>query len=95
MSDALDRRITVTEISPMDHPIDVPPDSTAAFVGRALRGPLNTPVLIESFAAFHRRFGGTWQRSSLGPAVQIRVLLDLRYRLFIRQTQLVLDAAVL
>ena len=70
MSDALDRRITVTEISPMDHPIDVPPDSTAAFVGRALRGPLNTPVLIESFAAFHRRFGGTWQRSSLGPAVQ-------------------------
>ncbi len=54
----------------MDHPIDVPPDSTAAFVGRALRGPLNTPVLIESFAAFHRRFGGTWQRSSLGPAVQ-------------------------
>jgi hypothetical protein len=26
--------------------------------------------LIESFAAFHRRFGGTWQRSSLGPDVQ-------------------------
>jgi phage tail sheath protein FI len=54
----------------MDRPIDVPPDSTAAFVGRALRGPLNTPVLIESYAAYHRRFGGTWQRSSLGPAVQ-------------------------
>jgi hypothetical protein len=54
----------------MDRPIDVPLHSTAAFVGRALRGPLNTPVLIESFAAFHRRFGGTWQRSSLGPAVQ-------------------------
>ena len=70
MSDALDRGITVTEISPMDRPIDVPVDSTAAFVGRALRGPLNTPVLIESFAAFHRRFGGIWQRSSLGPAVQ-------------------------
>lgn len=70
MSDALDRGITVTEISPMDRPIDVPPDSTAAFIGRALRGPLNTPVLIESIAAFQRRFGGTWQRSSLGPAVQ-------------------------
>lgn len=54
----------------MDRPIDVAPESTAAFVGRALRGPLNTPVLVESFAAFHRRFGGTWQRSSLGPAVQ-------------------------
>ena len=70
MSDALDRGITVTEIAPMDRPIGVPLDSTAAFVGRALRGPLNTPVLIESFAAFHRRFGGIWQRSSLGPAVQ-------------------------
>jgi phage tail sheath protein FI len=62
--------ITVTEISPMDRPIDVPLHSTAAFVGRALRGPLNTPVLIESVAAFRRRFGGIWQRSSLGPAVQ-------------------------
>ena len=70
MSDALDRGYTVTEISPMDRPIDVPLDSTAAFVGRALRGPLNIPVLTESFKAFERRFGGTWQRSSLGPAVQ-------------------------
>lgn len=70
MSDALDRGITVTEIAPMDRPIDVPFDSTAAFVGRALRGPLNTPVKIDSFGAFHRRFGGTWQRSSLGPAVK-------------------------
>jgi len=70
LSDVLDRGYTVTEISPMDRPIDVPLDSTAAFVGRALRGPLNTPVLVDSFAAFHRRFGGMWQRSSLGPAVQ-------------------------
>jgi len=70
LSDALDRGITVTEIAPMDRPIGVPLDSTAAFVGRALRGPPNTPVLIESFAAFHSRFGGIWQHSSLGPAVQ-------------------------
>jgi hypothetical protein len=54
----------------MDRPIDVPLHSTAAFIGRALRGPLNTPVLVENFAAFHRRFGGIWQRSPLGPAVQ-------------------------
>ena len=70
MSDALDRGITVTEIAPMDRPIDVATDSMAAFVGRALRGPLNTPVLVESFGEFHRRFGGIWQRSSLGPAVK-------------------------
>ena len=54
----------------MDQPIAVAPETTAAFVGRALRGPLNTPVLIGSFAAFRRRFGDIWQRSSLGPAVQ-------------------------
>jgi phage tail sheath protein FI len=70
LSDELDRGITVTEIAAMDQPIDVATETTAAFVGRALRGPLDTPVLIDSYAAFCRRFGGTWQRSSLGPAVQ-------------------------
>lgn len=70
MSDAFDQGITVTELAPMDLPIDVATETTAAFVGRALRGPLNTPVLIESFAAFQRRFGGVWHRSSLGPAVE-------------------------
>lgn len=54
----------------MDRPIDVPLDTMAAFVGRALRGPLNTPILIDGFAMFQRRFGGIWQRSILGPAVQ-------------------------
>ena len=70
MSDASDRGITVTEIAPMDQPIDVAPETTAAFVGRALRGPLNTPVLIHHFGEFRRRFGDVWSRSSLGPAVQ-------------------------
>lgn len=70
MSDVNDRGITVTEIAAMDQPIDVATETTAAFVGRALRGPLDTPVLITNFAAFGRRFGGIWQRSSLGPAVK-------------------------
>ncbi len=70
MSDTLDRGITVTEIAAMDEPIDVSPETTAAFVGRALRGPLNTPVLIKSFGEFRRRFGDLWTRSSLGPAVR-------------------------
>jgi hypothetical protein len=70
LSDAVDRGITVTEIAAMDQPIDVSPETTAAFVGRALRGPLNTPVLITSFGDFQRRFGGSWSRSSLGPAVR-------------------------
>jgi len=70
LSDALDRGITVTEIAPMDRPVDAAPHTAAAFVGRALRGPLNTPVLVDSFATFKRRFGGIWHRSSLGPAVR-------------------------
>ena len=70
MSDAVGRGITVTEIAPMDQPIDTAPETTAAFVGRALRGPLNTPVLVHHFGDFRRRFGDSWSRSSLGPAVQ-------------------------
>ena len=70
MSDSFDRGITVTEIAPMDQPIDVAPETTAAFVGRALRGPLNTPVLVHHFGEFRRHFGSSWSRSSLGPAVQ-------------------------
>ena len=69
MSDTADRGITVTEIAAMDQPIDVAPETTAAFVGRALRGPLNTPVLVHTFGQFRRRFGDAWSRSSLGPAV--------------------------
>ena len=70
MSDAVDRGITVTEIAAMDQPIDVSPETTVAFVGRALRGPLNTPVLVQNFGEFRRRFGDVWARSSLGPAAK-------------------------
>ena len=70
MSDAVDRGITVTEIAAMDQPIDVSQETTAAFVGRALRGPLNIPVLVKSFGEFRRRFGDVWSRSSLGPSVK-------------------------
>jgi len=56
-------------MAPMDQPIDASPESTPAFVGRALRGPLDTPVLIRNFADFRRRFGGFWPGSSLGSAV--------------------------
>jgi len=71
LSEAVDQGITVTEIAAMDQPIDASPETTAAFVGRALRGPLNTPVLVGNFADFRRRFGDSWARSSLGPAVKL------------------------
>ncbi len=66
----VDHGITVTEIPPMDQPIGIRAHTLPAFIGRTLRGPLDTPVLIDSYAAFTRRFGGTWQRSSLSHAVE-------------------------
>ena len=44
--------------------------SIAAFVGRAQRGPVGTPIVIKSYADFERRFGGLWKESSLGYAVR-------------------------
>jgi hypothetical protein len=41
-----------------------------AFVGRALRGPLDTPMLVRSFLDFERTFGGLWQLSTLSYAVE-------------------------
>jgi uncharacterized protein len=43
--------------------------SITAFLGRALRGPVNTPVIINSNADFQRVFGGLWLNSTLGYAV--------------------------
>jgi hypothetical protein len=41
-----------------------------AFVGRALRGPVDEPVLIKSFTEFQHTFGGLWQPSRLSYAVE-------------------------
>ncbi|WP_242691297.1 phage tail sheath family protein [Lysobacter enzymogenes] len=44
--------------------------SITAFVGRALRGPVNQAVVVNSFGDFERRYGGLWLRSQLGYAVR-------------------------
>ena len=41
-----------------------------AFVGRTLRGPVNRPIFIKNFAEFQHVFGGLWQPSLLGYAVE-------------------------
>ena len=41
-----------------------------AFVGRTLRGPVDLPVLLKSFGEFQHLFGGLWQPSPLGYAVE-------------------------
>lgn len=44
--------------------------SITAFIGRALRGPVNRAVMIHGFADYERIFGGLWRESSLSYAVQ-------------------------
>jgi hypothetical protein len=53
-----------------DHAIIRSSVTRAAFVGRTLRGPPNRPILLESFQDFQHVFGGLWQPSSLGYAVE-------------------------
>lgn len=43
--------------------------SITAFIGRALQGPVNQAVRIQSFAEYTRLFGGLWQASTMSYAV--------------------------
>ena len=43
--------------------------SITAFIGRGLKGPVNDPVRIQSFAEYVRIFGGLWQPSPMSQAV--------------------------
>jgi hypothetical protein len=44
--------------------------SITAFIGRALRGPIDDPVRVQSFAEYQRTFGGQWSKSTMSYAVQ-------------------------
>ena len=44
--------------------------SITAFIGRAQRGPVNEPTIVNGFADFERMFGGLWNESRLGFAVR-------------------------
>jgi len=43
--------------------------SITAFVGRAVRGPVDAPVHIFNFAEYKRLFGGLWSDSTMSFAV--------------------------
>jgi hypothetical protein len=62
--------MTVTEAAGADQPIIRLPTATTGFVGRALRGPVNRPVRVGSFAEYQQVFGGLWQPSMLSYAVE-------------------------
>jgi len=44
--------------------------SITAFIGRALRGPVNEPVRIQNYGEYERNFGGLWANSTMSYAVQ-------------------------
>lgn len=52
-----------------DRAIARAPTGIAAFVGRTLKGPVNRPVAVASFADFQHVFGGLWQPSTVSYAV--------------------------
>jgi hypothetical protein len=53
-----------------DRWINPQPTARTAFIGRALRGPVNVPVAVQSFADFQQVFGGLWQPGPMGYAVE-------------------------
>ena len=55
--------MVVAEAPGADHAIAMLPSSACAFVGRTLRGPVNRPVSVHSFAEYQQVFGGLWQPS--------------------------------
>jgi len=44
--------------------------SITAFIGRALRGPTDDPIRIQSYSEYIRKFGGLWTLSPMSYAVQ-------------------------
>lgn len=62
--------IEVEEERGPDHSIARLGTARSAFVGRTLRGPINRPILVTSFTEFQHMFGGLWQPSPLGYAVE-------------------------
>ncbi len=62
--------ISVALEAESEHTIARSPTGVTAFVGRTLKGPLNRPVRLSSFAEFRQTFGGLWQPSMLSYAVE-------------------------
>ncbi len=62
--------VYIEEVPSAVHTIIGVATSITAFVGRALRGPVNEPTRVQSLAEFERTFGGLWVESTLSYAVQ-------------------------
>ncbi len=70
MAEPFDSRIASAEAPGSLRVIARAATNIAAFVGRALKGPVNQAVMVRSFADYTRVFGGLWQPSTLSYAVE-------------------------
>lgn len=70
VAERLTTGIQVAEQPGSEQAIARAPTAITAFVGRTLRGPINRPVAISSFADYQSTFGGLWQPSTLGYAIE-------------------------
>jgi phage tail sheath protein FI len=70
LAELFDSRIATAETPGSLRVIARAATNIAAFVGRALKGPVNQPVMVRSFADYTRVFGGLWQPSTLSYAVE-------------------------
>ena len=62
--------VYVTEVPSGNRTVTGVATAITAFVGVALRGPVDDPVPISNFSEFERSFGGLWRSSGLGYAVR-------------------------
>ena len=62
--------VYVEEVDSGSRPIEGVGTAVAAFVGRTLKGPVNRALPIASFGEFQQLFGGLWQPSTVGYAVE-------------------------
>jgi phage tail sheath protein FI len=61
--------VYIEELPSSVHTITGVATSITAFVGRANRGPVDTPITINSYADYDRTFGGLWAQSTMSFAV--------------------------
>jgi uncharacterized protein len=62
--------VYIEEVESGVRPITGVATSITAFIGRALRGPVDEPITIFGFGEFERIFGGLWTDAPLGYAVR-------------------------
>ncbi len=62
--------VYIEEIPSGVHTITGVATSITAFIGRARKGKLDDPVLVQSYSDYEREFGGLWENSTMSFAVQ-------------------------